>query len=302
MRAGMAWRSAGLAAQAPPLYERALLNVPDEPEALAGLGATLVEMGAAARGTQLLVRAIDVADGRRQPTGAILIELSRAIAEKLDDLPAAIARIVAVPREAPEAIVARGLEGRWRAQLGDVAGASLAFAAMREMASSLAGEVPHGAPSASPIDRLSNEVLLLLREGAALEKTHRHHDLTAEGDVADPERSRPLARMSFEPELDHSPEALERASRVEELTRIFQANPDDQAVATELSGLLESLGRSHELLALLSARLEDAPPAERDVLVPRVRATLERLAAVAEEAGRAGEASLYRDAIRALVP
>jgi hypothetical protein len=55
-------------------------------------------------------------------------------------------------------------------------------------------------------------------------------------------------------------------------------------------------------LALLSARLEDAPPAERDVLVPRVRATLERLAAVAEEAGRAGEASLYRDAIRALVP
>jgi tetratricopeptide (TPR) repeat protein len=302
MRAGMAWRSAGLAAQAATLYERALLNVPDEPEALAGLGATLVEMGATARGTQLLVRALDVADGRRQPTGAILIELSRALAEKLDDLPAAIARVAAVPREAPQAILARGLEGRWRAQLGDLAGASLAFATMREMASSLAGGVPHGAPFASPIDRLSNEVLMLLREGAELETTHRPHDLTDEGDLADPERSHPLGRMSFEPELDPSPEVLERASRVEELIRSFQANPDDQAVATELSGLLESLGRSHELLALLSARLEDALPDERAALVPRVRAALERLAAVAEEAGRAGEATLYRDAIRALVP
>jgi hypothetical protein len=88
---------------------------------------------------------------------------------------------------------------------------------------------------------------------------------------------------------------------VEDLTRRFQANPDDQAVATELSGLLESLGRSHELLALLSARLDDAAPDERAGLVPRVRATLERLADGAERAGRSEEASLYRSALDALV-
>ena len=39
-----------------------------------------------------------------------------------------------MPDEADEAIEARGLEGRYRALLGDVAGASLAFARLRERA------------------------------------------------------------------------------------------------------------------------------------------------------------------------
>jgi len=67
-----------------------------------------------------------------------------------------------------------------------------------------------------------------------------------------------------------------------------------------LASLLESLGRSHELLALLSARLDDAAPDERVALVPRVRLALERLAGNAESAGRTGEAELYRSALDAL--
>ena len=109
-----------------------------------------------------------------------------------------------------------------------------------------------------------------------------------------------VGRWSLGSELEVSAESTEHASRVDDLTRRFQANPDDQAVATELAGLLESLGRSHELLALLSARLDDAAPDERAGLVPRVRATLERLADGAERAGRSEEASLYRSAFEAL--
>jgi hypothetical protein len=60
------------------------------------------------------------------------------------------------------------------------------------------------------------------------------------------------------------------------------------------------LGRGHELLALLSAGLDDASVERRAALVPRARAALERLALQAEAAGRAAEAALYRDAAVAL--
>jgi hypothetical protein len=287
------------------------------------LGAALVETGAAARGSSLLARAFELASERHQASGSILLDLARALAERLGDLPAAIARVRGIPREAPEAILARGLEGRWRAQVGDLAGASLAFATLRDMASSLA--VEHSlddATAAAESGRRTEEIAKLLIEGAELEGAGRHDRLAAEGHRAEALRLRhsvdsewseragltqePEARLggldrwNLDPEASGSDESPEQASRVEDLTRRFQANPDDQAVATELSSLLESLGRSHELLALLSARLDDAAPDERTALVPRVRAALERLAAGAEAAGRTGEASLYRSALDAL--
>lgn len=313
-RAGKAWQIAGLHAEASSLFERALLHVPDEPSALAGLGAALVETGATARGTTLLVRAFDLAAKSQRPVGEILLILGRALAERLGDLPAGIARVSGVPREAPEAIVARGLEGRWRLRLGDYAGASLAFALLREMASSLA-----------PGNVRTDELAQLLLEAADFEGTRQHDESAAEAHAAAARRLRPPAekstpnveltgeaaassagvskgfRLSLDPE-PHSVGDSEVSSRVEELTRRFQANPDDLEVANELSGLLESLGRSHELLALLIARLDDAAPDERATLVPRVRATLERLAVGAESAGRSGEASLYRSALDALGP
>jgi hypothetical protein len=111
-------------------------------------------------------------------------------------------------------------------------------------------------------------------------------------------------KVSFEPDVSPpsqlSDDDLDREGRVEELTRRVHADPRDEAAADELASHLETLGRRHELLALLSAGLADASVERRAALVPRARATLERLALQAEAAGRAAEAGLYRDAAIAL--
>jgi thioredoxin-like negative regulator of GroEL len=88
--------------------------------------------------------------------------------------------------------------------------------------------------------------------------------------------------------------------RADELTRKLQSDPSNRAVADELATLLARLGRSMELLALLSARLEEASPEERARLLPGQRAVLDRLAREADLAGKPDEASLFRDALAAL--
>jgi hypothetical protein len=93
----------------------------------------------------------------------------------------------------------------------------------------------------------------------------------------------------------------EAEARVDDLTRRLQADPSRDDVADELAGLLQMLGRAHELLALLSARLEDATPARRAELLPTTRATLETLARQADAAGRDSEARLFRDFLAMLV-
>jgi hypothetical protein len=355
LRAGRAWHAAGLSAHAGVLFERALRFVPDEPRALAGLGVALVGDGREARGVAVLERALEVAAARGEATSGILLDLGRALAEKLDDLPTAVSRVAAIPADAAEAMVARGLEGRWRARLGDLAGAALAFARLRELASSLA---PDGTSAASPQrgPQLGNEdartqaVAALLREAADVERTRLHDPLAAQRHIAaalrlrprdaellrayrevgalvareaagpesaaeaseapssfddDEEKSathrtltdRPLLDLSLPAEVD-----AELAGRIDDLTRRLQGNPADDAVADELASLLEQAGRGHELLALLSARLEDATPERRIVLAPMAKGALERLASEAEAAGRHEEAALYRGAIEALLP
>jgi tetratricopeptide (TPR) repeat protein len=143
-RAGDVYRTAGLGADAGQLYERALLYRPDDPQALAGLGAALASEGRAARGAAILAHAIELAEARAVPapgapstpvdTAWMHLELGRVLGERLGDRPAAVARLRAVPDDAREAIAARGLEGRLRGLLGDASGASLAFARMRERA------------------------------------------------------------------------------------------------------------------------------------------------------------------------
>lgn len=364
LRAGRMWHAAGLSARAGALFERALRFVPDEPRALAGLGAALVGDGREARGVAVLERALELAEARREPTAPILLDLARALAERLDDLPTAVARAGAIPADAREAPVARGLEGRWRARLGDLAGAALAFARLRELALSLAVG-PAGAE-----DARVPAIAALLKEAADVERARLHDALAAQRHlgaalrlrprdaellrayrevgaiiaqrdrVADadadaeptfaqpqpqpqpqpfPEREEASAthlttvaesdvppppalplRAALDLSLPAEPDA-ETAVRIEELTRRLQADPRDDAVADELATLLETAGRGHELLALLSARLEDASPERRVALAPKARAALGRLAADAEAAGRHEEAALYRGAIAALV-
>jgi tetratricopeptide (TPR) repeat protein len=343
LRAGRAWHMAGHSARAGVLFERALRFVPDEPHALAGLGVALVGDGREARGVAVLERALEVAEARRLGTSAILLELGRALAEKLDDLPTGVARVSAIAADAPEAMVARGLEGRWRARLGDLAGAALSFARLRELASSL---------SPGKDDARTLAVCALLREAADVERTRLHDALAAQRHLAAALRLRPrdgellrayrdvgalVAREALGPEADEPMEPAdpsvpfaedeeksathrtvterpvldlslpaeqdaEVAARIDDLSRRLQGNPADDAVADELATLLEQAGRGHELLALLSGRLEDATPERRAILAPRASAALERLALEATAAGRHEEAALYRGAIAALLP
>ena len=327
VHAGRAWQGAGLGARAGPIYERALRYVPDEPRALAGLGVALIGGGQEVRGTMLLSRAAQIAESRGEPTAYILLDLGKAIAEALDDLPAAIARVASIPLQAPEAPFARGLEGRWRARLGDLAGAALAFARVRELGASL--------PAGSEDER-AQPIAAFLVEGAEMERSRRGDPLAAQRhlavalrlrphdprireayrevgdiiargipeetpleDLATQHRPLPMVDLALSSE-NYSVEDAAKATRVEELTRRLQASPGDDRTAEELIALLETLGRGHELLALVSARLEDASQEQREALAPRARAALDRLACEAESAGHADEAALYRQAIERL--
>jgi len=353
LRAGRAWRAAGLLSQAGALFERALRFVPDEPRALAALGAALVEEGRTARGVALLERALEVAGARGEATAGILLDLGRALAEKLDDLPTAVARVAAIPSDAVEARLARGLEGRWRARLGDLAGAALSFARLRELSASWVVESD---------EVLIRPIVAFLREASDFERSNRHDVFAAQRHLAaalrlsphdrellrayrelgamvagqppgtlssgSPEprerphdgrhgasppfdgareevsathrttvSDRPVLDLSFPADVD-----ADVARRIDDLTRRLQGDPSDDAVADDLARFLEQAGRGHDLVALLSARLEDATPDRRAVLAPRAHSALERLARQAESAGRHEEAALYRSAMEALRP
>jgi tetratricopeptide (TPR) repeat protein len=317
VRAGRLWRGAGLAGRAAVVFERALRFVPDEPDALAGLGAALLAEGQHARGVALLTRALDLLESAPRPSGAVALDLAIALAEKLGDVPRAIARASAVAADTPEAPAARGLEGRWRASLGDFAGAGLAFARMREGVASRASLEGLDAVPSGP------RIVQLLQEAAHMERKERNDPIAAQRYLAEALRLRPqdeMLRSAFrdvcaavagtrapagdgdkdkDTEADAEP-AIDPEARVELLTRRLHADPSDDAVADELAALLERLDRGHELLALLSGRLEDATPARRAVLAPRARTTLERLASQAAHDGREVEADLFRTAAASL--
>jgi tetratricopeptide (TPR) repeat protein len=370
LRAGRAWAAAGLASRAGDLFERALRFVPDEPRALAGLGEALVGDGREARGVAVLERALAVAESARgkrgeepDETARIRVALGRALAEHLGDLPTAVAHVAAIPAEADEAPLARGLEGRWRARLGDLAGAGLAFARLRELSASFAAgsDDPRAGTVAALLGEAAQIELLRQRDplaaqrhlAAALRLRPRDAELLrayrdagalvvrdAGGDaledrVEDEEPLRPVAQSGFppvegpsathitltdrppaarplfdlslpsdsEPPVDLDATLLENAeARIEDLTRKLLGDPANDAVADELGGLLERAGRGHELLALLSGRMEDATPERRKELAPKAKAALLRLAEEAEAAGRKEEASLFRGAADALEP
>jgi tetratricopeptide (TPR) repeat protein len=327
LRAGRAWQAVGLHSSARPLFERALRHAPDDAQALAGLGTALARAGAAARGATLLARALEIAQARGESSAPTALELARTLADGLNDLPTAIAQAASISSDTAEAPIARGLEGRWRAKIGDFVGASLAYSKMCDLAASLAAR-PSATSARPAADEQARCIAELLREAAEMELEHRgnpsatqrHLTVALElqpgdpdlrtallrvGNLMEPSRAAPAKSLgSFErqesEEEESDIEAL-RAARVEELTRQLHADPKSPAVADELASLLELLGRGHELLALLSARLEDSPPENRPALLARVRATLERLAESAERAGRADEASLFRSALAAWV-
>lgn len=114
------------------LCERALRYVPDDPPAMYGLALSLLASGERERAAVLLGRAIELGDARGEPCFGASLALGRLLAEQFHDQPEAIARVSAVPTASEHYLEARALEGRWRAEVGDLIGASLAYARLRE--------------------------------------------------------------------------------------------------------------------------------------------------------------------------
>ncbi|MFO0615538.1 MAG: hypothetical protein U0414_23290 [Polyangiaceae bacterium] len=82
-------------------------------------------------------------------------------------------------------------------------------------------------------------------------------------------------------------------AEIEDLTQKLRANPADAVVAERLAHLLEITGRDLELLALLSARVDESSDADRARLVEERDRVLDVLAEKARREGRASEAELY---------
>jgi cellulose synthase operon protein C len=120
------------------LFERALRYLPADPDATYGLGRALLGQGRTDRAMALLERAVELGEAKDSVQADALIELARLLAEHCGDHPQAIARISLVPASSVRRFEALALEGRWRAALGDLRGASLAFARLRD-ACELAG-------------------------------------------------------------------------------------------------------------------------------------------------------------------
>ena len=319
-RAAEAFLARGLVAESSELFERSLRYAPDDPVALAGLARALRAAGRHRRAVDLFARASSIIERKGVRVPAVEVELARALAEVAEDRPAAIARVRAVPGDAPERFEALLLEGRWRAEIGDVAGSNVALGRLRAAVEVAANDLGDRAPGvaallveaaslsehADDLAAAQRAIGLALRLrprdrsiGAAFRRTAAA--LAARAQVAAPARAAP------EPDVHDVHETYaEVASAVdadaeqhlEQLAFRIRADPTDAASAIELATLLDRLERDLDLLALVSARLEEGEEAERARMAPlRVRA-LTRLAEAAHAAGRPSEAQLYEDMLR----
>jgi tetratricopeptide (TPR) repeat protein len=144
LRSARAFFKAGFVREARRCFERALRYAPDDARATAGLARSLLESGLHERAITLLARAVTLSERSGQPDADALVDLALVLASDLKDLPQAIARVRQISAGSARHVEARRLEARWRADLGDIAGASLAYGRMRE-AIELSSGVPANA-------------------------------------------------------------------------------------------------------------------------------------------------------------
>ena len=326
VRAGEELRGRGHASEAAGRFERALRYGPGSAEALLGLARSLREMGRMARAIDLFTRASALAERSGEVSAACELDLAKALAEHARDLPAAVARVARVPLLAKETFEARICEARWRAELADATGAARATAKLREAVEVLPidrddrGRVSRLLVEAARIDEsevgdskaahrdltlalrltprtasIADGLKRLARELAAQLRDTPEPEPTRIRDEPEPAHEEPAAPVIVPTppaplSIEEGPEAEQR---VEQLTAQIRANPADHAAALELAGWLAALGRDLDLLALLSARLDEAHGEQRAELVPMRREVLNRLAASARAEGRTSEAELY---------
>ncbi len=330
--AGGAFLERGFVEDAEKLFERAVRYEPRDPRAIAGLARALRDRGKTARGLDLLSRAVSVANELGHDLSDVELELAESLVAYAGDRPNAIARASGITAERACAPRARLAEATWRFELGDRAGATRALGRLRSIAETRAPE-PTGSrrvvseATAEFVEtlllagRFESDVLMDIRgarrtfalvlrfapadreaarrlsgmtpddaepaeeDGSALPSSH-----VGTPDVAPARKGttdRPVTVV--EPAFDEG----QAEERVEQLSQRLRADPRDHVTADELARLLERLGRDLELLALLSARVEDAVGVEVVPLVAARRSVLLRLAETAAREGRADESELY---------
>ncbi|HZO11716.1 MAG TPA: hypothetical protein VFB62_00605 [Polyangiaceae bacterium] len=314
--------------EASSMYERALRYAPDSAHTVAGLARSLEALGHGRRALELMGRAVMLAERKGQPLHGLRLAYATLVAEQADDRPLAIAQVRAIPPHALETFDARLLEARWRAELGDLSGASEALARLADAVEAAVAALVDGGEDAR------TAVAQLLLEGARIHEIDRRdfaaaRRLLALGMRLAPRRgpiqrayerlatvSQALAPSSDavtvpKPRVESSPhsitldvdvgtvQAVRDELRAEELTTALRANPGNEGVALALSDVLERLGRDHELLALLSARVEETDGELRAQWLARRRTVLQRLVEAAIAAGRHDEANLYRSLLEA---
>lgn len=306
----------GVAEDAERLFERALRFEPRSPRAVRGLSQALKDRGKFGRALDLLARAVGFAETQRSPEQHdLVLELAEGLAQHANDLPGAVARAASIPQDVPAGPRARLLEARWRLALGDTTGASRALARLRAIGELFAARGADGEPTQRLCDALveaahfEDSALSDPRSARralaiALQLLPGHSGarraLAALALVEEPAVARVPSAATFEAppsELEDEPEALEQA--VERLTNELRADPRNERVAKRLAAVLTRLGRDLELLALLSARVEEAASEDRPAWLAARRAALVRLAAAARAADRVQEAELYELMARA---
>ncbi len=325
------------------LYERSLRYAPDDADAVAGLARSLQASGRPRRALDLLSRAATLAERSSGAADDVKLDLAEALVAVADDRPAAIAQVRSIPPFRPETFEARLFEARWRAELGDLAGAGAALGelgeaaeqAMAVLVDSAERPTAEGSTMWGPEARWPSRgdaraaLAALLAEGAQIHEIERQ-DLCASRRLLElAMRLRPQhgpIRQAFrrvaaarehrpaqgEPEHDAELEGQAEArgaeldldlnvegeasadeQLAEELSERLRADPADLETVRALAEVLERLGRDHDLLALLCARIDEGPEELVAELGPRRRQTLERLLAAARAAGNEAEAELF---------
>jgi tetratricopeptide (TPR) repeat protein len=326
IRAGEIFRDAGRLDRAVPAWDRALRHAPEDARVLSGLGSALLSGGETARAISLLSRAIS-APGDARTRAPIILELARALADGIGDVPAAISRLREIGADDARSAHARALEAAYRLRIGDRVGAELAYAqaaeaverrSVHEEDARVVAELLAGGAKVVQLDhdselamRLAMAALSILPSDAAVQTLVRELGRSvgararAGEEAPEPKTDPGLVEGTslgnlFDEEEREPASPPDQEARAEALLARVKANPDDEEAIDGLVEVLGALGRDFELFALLQGRWEDASTEERSAMIPRQRSVLRRMAEKAEQRGATIEAQLYLDAAAAL--
>ncbi len=218
-----------------------------------------------------------------------LVPTRRSLGSRFREVSEALERLAAAPGT-PSRGVPRGAPAHAVSQVAP-------FHAVSQVAPSHADDAMSSSPpassppAASPAPDSELSASSPPSESSLPESDSRESDSPESSPPApsSPGRMLPVIELpSLAPSGDEDDERL-----VEELSERLRGDPNNADVVRRLAAALERLGRDHELLALLAARIEEGgePPARE--LIPLRGAVLARLRDQALAEGRGGEAELY---------